>query len=263
MKTIIVDDEPMMLKRFQRLSSDIEEINIVGAFMSPLQALVYAKIHPVELAVLDIEMPQMSGIELAQKLKALYPKMLIVFISAFDDYIGQSNEIGADYYMVKPYKQEVLVQMAQKMALLARRLQKPIYIRTFGRFTVLRNGEPLPLVGKAKEILALVVTKRGKEISNEEIYSTIWENRAYGNVEMKVYYNALKRLRDALQALGLSELLISTTRGQMINTELFDCDYYAYLDKNLSGDERFEGEFLSEYSWGEYILANMTGDDLL
>ena len=47
------------------------------------------------------------------------------------------------------------------------------------------------------------MVKRGREISNEEIYSTIWESREYSNVHMKVYYNALKRQKDSLEKYGI------------------------------------------------------------
>ena len=257
MKTIIVDDEPIMLKSFKRLSSGIEGLNIIGEFTYPEEALEYARNHDVELAILDIAMPGMTGIELAGKLKEHRPDMLIVFITAYDNYVRDSNEVGADYYIIKPYRREVIEQMAKRMSLLARNQRKDIFIQTFGRFLVLKDGKPIALSGKAKEILAIVVTRRGKEISNEEIYSTSWEDRPYGNVEMKVYYNALKRLKDALAEAGLSELLRSTTRGQTVNTELFDCDYYAWQDNNMSDRDKFTGEFMSEYSWGEYILADI------
>ena len=101
------------------------------------------------------------------------------------------------------------------------------------------------------------MVKRGKEISNEEIYSTIWESREYSNVNMKVYYNAIKRLKDNLQKYGLQNIIFSTARGQMANIEIFDCDYYSWIDSKNDKQEQFEGEFLSEYSWGEYILANI------
>ena len=74
---------------------------------------------------------------------------------------------------------------------------------------------------------------------------------------MTVYYNALSRLKKALKKANLESLLISTQRGQMVNTAMFDCDYYAWQDKNMCERDRFEGEFLAEYSWGEYLLANM------
>ena len=262
MKTIIVDDEPIMLRSFVRLSGGIEELNIIGQFEDAREALDFAAGHEIELAVLDIAMPFMNGIELAEKLKMIHPHILVVFISAFEDYIRESNRIGADYYIVKPYKKEILQNMAERMAALNMRFRKSIRIQTFGRFLVLKEGQPVALTGKAKEILALVVTRRGKEISNEEIYSVLWENRPYSNIEMKVYYNALKRLKDALGTAGIPELLISTGRGQLLNTEIADCDYYDWQDHNSGSDEKFQGEFMSEYSWGEAILADMLRREL-
>lgn len=257
MRTIVVDDEPIMLKSFSRLSEGLDCLSLSGLFTSPLEALEFAGRNDVELAVLDISMPGMTGLELARRLRAIHPQILIVFITAYDEYIRESNEIGADYYIVKPYRREVIAQMAERMQLLSRRQRKEVFIQTFGRFLVLKNGKPVPLSGKAKEILALVVTRRGREISNAEIYGTIWEDRPYGNVEMKVYYNALKRLKDALAEAGLDGLLISTSRGQTVNTELFDCDYYAWMDGNAGDRDRFTGEFMLEYSWGECILADI------
>ena len=149
----------------------------------------------------------------------------------------------------------------EKLRLLSARQKKEIYIQTFGRFVVRNKGVPVRLTGKAKEILALVVTRRGKEISNEEIYSTIWEGRPYSNACMSVYYNALRRLKNALRKAGIEGILVSTVRGQTVDTELFDCDYYLWKDKKLESGDLFEGEFMSEYSWGEYILATFLRED--
>ena len=115
----------------------------------------------------------------------------------------------------------------------------------------------LPLTGKAKEILALVVIKRGKEISNEEIYRTIWEDRPCSNKDMTVFFNALRRLKLALKKEGAEDILISTKRGQKIDTELVDCDYYLWQDNEKDERMLFDGEFLSEYAWGEYLLADI------
>lgn len=131
----------------------------------------------------------------------------------------------------------------------------------FGRFNVLKNGIPVKLSGKTKEILALIASRCGREVSNEEIYSTVWENREYSNDNMKVYYNALSRLRRTLADVGASELLLSTTHGQMINTAICDCDYYEWKSNTSSGGgQLFEREFLSEYSWGEVILASLLNE---
>lgn len=261
MRAIIVDDEPLMLKRFVRLSEGIPDLNIVGEFESAQDALEYAGNNQVELAFLDVAMPVINGIELAKKLREIRRDILIVFVSAYEEYIWDSNQIGGDYYVIKPYNRETLEMVMERIRLMSHRQRKELYIQTFGRFVVLRDGKPLPFTGKAKEILALVVTRRGREISNEELYSTIWENRVYSNENMNVFYNALCRLRRALKKMGLEKLLISSAHGQMINTELFDCDYYSWLDKNIENRDKFAGEFMSEYSWGEYILANMVGEE--
>ncbi len=257
MRTIVVDDEPLMLKSFMRCSAEVPEINVIAQFENPEKALAFAKDNPFELAVLDIQMPKMSGIDLAVKLRELYPELLVVFISAFDEYVRDSNAIGGDDYIVKPYKKETIERMARKMALLSKRQQKDIYLQMFGRFNILKNGVPLSIQGKTKEILALIACRHGKEISNEEIYSTIWEGREYSNEHMKTYFNALGRLKKLLAENGVENLIVSTARGQMLNTELCDCDYFNWLNQNADSRNQFEGEFLSEYSWAEYILAEL------
>lgn len=272
MKSIIVDDELLMIRSFCRVCKDIPDIEIEEKFEYPDEVCDYVKENPIDIAFLDIEMPEINGIQLAGMLREIQPDIMIVFITAYDHYIQQANELAADYYIVKPYKKETIEKICKKLSYLHRgqknnfdhnasnnnRLaKKDVFIHTFGRFGVFVNGKQIPLVGKTKEILALVVSRRGKEISNEEIYTTIWEDRPYDNVHMKVYYNALRRLRDNLEKEGLENILISTSRGQMANVDAFECDYYAWLEKDDSVKYRFDGEFLSEYSWSEEMLAEM------
>lgn len=262
MKTILVDDEPLMLKSFMRLCDGLTDLEVIGQFQRPELALEFVKENRVELAILDIAMPGMSGIELATKIREENPDILIVFITAFEDHIREANQIGADDYIIKPYTHAIIKRMVDRMKLLVKRQEKNLYIRMFGNFTVMQNDIPIPLSGKAKEILALLVSRCGKEITNEEIFSILWEDREYSKQSMKVYYNAFKRLKDVLDEQNLSNLLISTKRGKMINTEMFDCDYYKWLERmgqnqSISHQEAFLGEFLSEYSWGEYILGDM------
>lgn len=257
MKAIVVDDERLMLAKFVRLAQGIEDLEVVGAFKDTQDALGFACNSCVDVAFLDVEMPWIDGIELAGRLRELRPDMLIVLVTAYESYIHEANRIGADYYVMKPYNAQVLHVMMEKLRLLAARQSRNVHIQTFGRFLVRKGGKPVPLTGKAKEILALVVTRRGKEISNEAIYSTIWENRPCDNTSMSVYYNALKRLKDALARAGLDGLLVSTPHGQTVDTSLFDCDFYDWKDGATDVGSRFEGEFLSEYSWGEYLIGEL------
>ncbi len=185
--------------------------------------------------------------EFALKLLEISPSTVILDV----------NKNADDIVLIKPVLKENLDDTLLLLNSGSKKEHKNIYIRTFGRFTVLKDKRPVFLSGKAKEILALLVTRRGKEVSNEEIYSTIWEERPYSNRNMVVYYNALRRLKQSLKKQGMEKLLISAKHGQMINTELFDCDYYDWLAGKSNAETKFEEEFLSEYTWGEFILSDM------
>ena len=245
-----------MVRKFMRMTEDVTDLNIIGSFTDSDDVLPFAQNHQIDVAFLDIEMPGMNGIELARRLRELRSDIMIVFVTAYESYVHESNVIGGDYYLLKPYSKDMILKMMDNLRLIAQRQSKDVYIQTFGRFLVKKNGRPIALTGKAKEILALVVTRRGKEISNEEIYRTLWEDRPCDNDSMSVYYNAIRRLRKSLKKEGLEGLLVSTTRGQTVNTALFDCDYYAWKDKHPDSRSSFEGEFLSEYSWSEYLISD-------
>lgn len=260
MRAINVEDESFMMTAFDRMSANIEDLKIVGRFDCAEDAVEFSEIEQFEIAFLDIELPEMNGIECAKLLRKKNPGLLVVFITAYDNYIRESNQVEADYYLLKPYKEENLRNIMENMKILAQRQKKHVYIETFGRFLVKKDGIPIPLVGKTKEILALIVVQCGKEISNEEIYSTIWESREYSNINMKVYYNALGRLKKNLEKHELQDLIISTSRGQMANVDVFDCDYYSWKENNKSHPS-FEGEFLKEYSWAEYMLGEIVTEN--
>ena len=118
MRAIIVDDEPLMVRSFMRLSEGIQDFKVLGQFNCGEDTLEFVKEHDVDIVFLDIVMPGIGGIECARQLKELRPDLIIVFISAFDEYVRESNKIGGDYYIVKPYKREVLEQTIERMRLL-------------------------------------------------------------------------------------------------------------------------------------------------
>ncbi len=209
--------------------------------------LLYISTHPVDVVFTRNNIPQEEKKEFSSKMLQVSPSTVVIDV----------DEETNDYMLMKPVSKENLEDTLVLMKPITEEKRKDIYIRTFGRFCVFKNGNPCRFSGKAKEILALLVTRRGKEVSNEEIYTTLWEERPYSNRDMIVYYNALRRLKDSLKKQKMSDLLISASHGQMVNTRLFDCDYYDWLDGKSDAETGFEGEFLSEYSWGEYILSDM------
>ena len=81
MKTILVDDELLSMQQFEEECCDIQEIELVGKFDNAKDALQYARCHKVDFALMDIEMPEMNGLELGQEFKKLNPDMVIIYVT--------------------------------------------------------------------------------------------------------------------------------------------------------------------------------------
>ena len=103
MRAIIVEDEPLMIDVFMRMGRGIEDLHVVGKFMTAEEAVEFSGTNSYEAAFLDIKLPGMDGIECARRLRKIMPQLLIVFVSAYDSYLREVNQIGPDGYLLKPY----------------------------------------------------------------------------------------------------------------------------------------------------------------
>ncbi|MBR2831987.1 MAG: response regulator [Oscillospiraceae bacterium] len=254
MKTILVDDQLWNMLQFKAECEDIPEIELVGEFESAKDALAYARGHLVEFALLDIEMPGVSGIELARQLREIYPDVIIVFLTGHKQYLEEFINLKADYYVFKPYTKSDVMDVIKRAKLLSGRLKKRVSIRTLGRFDVFVDGRPLYFKSaKAKELLALLVDKRGAILTAREALDTVWADKNYGRDDTSVYRVTMLRLRETLEQEGAANILCSTVQGKYLDTALVDCDLYALLDGQKW--ELFHGEYMSDYSWAERTLA--------
>ena len=252
LKTILVDDELWMLQQFREECSELPEIEIVGEFSFAQDALDYARENPVEFALLDIEMPGINGVELAKELRKLYPEMIVVFVTGHKEYLSDFIDMKADYYVLKPYGREEVRDVLDRAKLYSARLRKRVDVTTFGPFTVFVDGKPLHFSSsKAKELFALLVQKR------QEALDSIWEGREYDKGEASVYRVTLTRLRDILEDAGIGDVLQSTPRGKYLDVGKYSCDLNDFIAGDREARQRFNGQYLPEYSWGETTLAQL------
>lgn len=99
---IIVDDEPPILAGgLNTLSEALPGAEITG-FTNPREALEFASNNRIDLAFLDIEMGQISGFDVCEKLLALNPATSVIYLTAFPDYALNAWKTGAKGFMVKP-----------------------------------------------------------------------------------------------------------------------------------------------------------------
>ncbi len=106
MKVMIVDDEEMVLHNLTNKLRHIDCISDVAAFLSPLDALAHVCANKTDVAFLDIDMRQMHGLYLAEKVKEISPKTHIVFITCYAKYAIDAFKLKVDGYLVKPVSRE-------------------------------------------------------------------------------------------------------------------------------------------------------------
>jgi len=109
--TIAIDDEPLAL---QLISSYIEKtpyLQLTGTFDNPIDAMEFLNETPADLIFLDIEMPDLNGIEFAGLLKN-HPK--IVFTTAYEKYALQGFKLEATDYLLKPFGYNDFLKAAEK-----------------------------------------------------------------------------------------------------------------------------------------------------
>lgn len=117
LRILIVDDETPARRRLAELLADAasgQESRIVGEAANGLQALALLERDPVDVILLDIRMPEMDGIELAQHLAKLPNPPAVVFATAYDDYAVKAFELNAVDYLLKPIRLERLLAALRK-----------------------------------------------------------------------------------------------------------------------------------------------------
>ncbi len=260
MKIIIVDDELWSVEQFKIECERIDDVSLIGYFDNPYSAIQFAKENKFELALLDIEMPGMNGIELAKELRKIYPELLIVFVSAYNNYLEEFIKVHADYYLLKPYSKEDIEDVFKRARLLVKRQEKRVRIVTFGQFDVFIDGKPASFNGKkVKELFALLVDKKGQPLQSEEAFYCLWEGETYNNESASKYRKLWARLIEFLNENKLEDLIINDHKGmKCLNTDLVECDYFKFLEGDLKTRRNFTYVYMSEYWWGEETLAKLS-----
>lgn len=119
---LLVDDEPPARARLRALLSDIAADlphRIVGEAGDGVAALELLAQTQVDIALIDIRMPRMDGLELAQQLAGLPHPPAIVFVTAYDEFALKAFELAAVDYLLKPVKAARLLEALKKARRLA------------------------------------------------------------------------------------------------------------------------------------------------
>lgn len=117
-RIFIVDDHPMVIEGFKALLSQNDEITIVGSAENAFEAIDFIKKNDVDIAFLDINLPDISGIELCKKIKTEFPTIQCLALSTFNDrsYVSKMIENGASGYLLKNSCKEEIFKAIEEVS---------------------------------------------------------------------------------------------------------------------------------------------------
>lgn len=133
-----------------------------------------------------------------------------------------------------------------------------IKINTFGFFDVFVDGKPI-LFGneKAKELLAVLVDRRGGYITSREAIGYLWENEPVDEHTLARYRKTAMKLKNTLKEYGIDYIIENVNGKRRIAVGEVDCDLYNYLSGEPKYMNTFHGVYMTNYSWGEITLAGL------
>lgn len=120
MRCIAIDDEPLALRQISAYISKISFLDLVGTFRSAVAAQEWLKENETDLIFVDINMPDMTGVEFVQTLDT---KAMVIFTTAYAEYAIEGYKLSAIDYLLKPFGLNDITRASEKALSLYELLQ--------------------------------------------------------------------------------------------------------------------------------------------
>ena len=257
MRMLCVDDEPLMLIMLEKAIREAAPDADIHAFRYQEDLLEDAKKNGCDVAFLDIHMRGMNGVELAKELKAVNPKMNIIFVTGFSEYTGDAMKLHASGYIMKPVTaEEVKRELSDLRFPIAPKKDALLRVQCFGNFDVfLPSGEHMHFErSRSKEIFAYLVHKCGSSCTIKEIAAILFEDEMYDQKQLNYMQQLTHSLMKSLRAVGAEAAVVKNFNALAVNPDVIDCDYYRFKELDAGAVNSYENEYMSQYYWADFFL---------
>lgn len=224
MRAILVDDELSALIYLERALLKVSSVNIIGKYINPHDAIVKALHDKPDIIFLDIEMPGISGIEVAETIQRSLPEVRIVFTTAFDEYAIKAFELNAVDYILKPIRHDRLkktlgrISVSDKKEETLNPSEKTPMVCAFQALSFAIDGdvnEELHVrwrTSKVRGIFAFLLQHRGVSIRKDTLLDQFWPNLEIEKGYTQLY-SAVYQIRKTLSASNVDIRIINLENG--------------------------------------------------
>lgn len=258
MRIIAIDDEVLALDYLVNTLKTIRPEEEIIPFDDPDELLSYAEDNSVDIAFLDIRIYDTTGLEIAKKLKSMHPRINIVFVTAYGEYVSDAMRMHASGYLTKPFSAEDLKrELADLRYDVTEDKTEPTIIsaKCFGNFEVFNSkGDIIKFSrAKSKEAFAYLVCRNGSSCTVGELVGILFEDEPMDAKKKSYIQKIISIMVKDLEAAGVAGVIRKNYNSLAIDVKLIDCDYYKLLIDKTRTDLEYNGEFMSQYSWAEYF----------
>lgn len=256
MKILTVDNERSALNNLNRAILEAAPHAELVSYTSAAESLneINSGLHP-DIAFLDIDMPEMTGLELTGKIKTASPDTWVIFVTGFTQYSLEAYSVHAGGYLLKPVTAADIKEELNVIGHLPHILEeshKNLQVQCFGNFEVFRDGQPLTFKRKkAKELFAYLIHKRGTSCSTREMSAVLFEDAPFDTAHKSYLQTIIINMCNTLKEAGEKDIFIRRYGSIAVDISRFDCDYYRFLDLDPSSVNSYTGEYMNQYEWAE------------
>lgn len=208
LKVIVIEDEPLALRKLVRFINKIEYLELVKAFDNAIEAIGYLKNNVVDLIFLDIQMEEFTGI---QFLEALTQRPKVIITSAYDKYAIKGYELDVFDYLLKPFTFERFVKAVDRVFNV--QLEIPVsndsfFIKTEYRFEKIRLSDILYIEGMSEYLRIVCVDKKVMVKQNFKTLEAIISSTNFVRVH-KSYMIAIDKIESIEKSrIKINEMII-------------------------------------------------------
>ena len=253
MKIIMIDDEKLALSELSEILLEHYPDAEVNCFTETAPAIEFLKNNTCDVAFVDINMPDKTGLELAVELKEICGSINIIFVTGYSQYAVDAFSLNASGYILKPAQTENVLTALENLRNPIPEKSSRLFVQCFGNFEVFHDGQILPFKRKkAKELMAVLVDRNGAGMTAKQICAVLFPADTDDAKNAAYLRQLVLDLRNTLKSVQAEDVLRHDTPYYRIDTNLVRCDYLSFLE---SGKPEFHGEYMTQYSWAEETCA--------
>ncbi|MEW9122492.1 MAG: response regulator [Thermotaleaceae bacterium] len=229
-EVMVVDDEWYNLEEVSEFIEKTDSFHVVGKYQNPLKALAEAVHICPQVVFIDIELPEMDGITLAEKLLELNSSMMIVFITSYNQYAVQAFDLNAIDYILKPIKKERFNRMVEKIKneinFRSQYISNNLKIKALEELVVTIGEIPVKWQRtKAKEVFAYLLMHHGSYVHKEKIIENLWPNHEPEKA-LQILQTSICKIRNLFSQIKNVVKLEYSSNGYCLFIEEGECDYF-------------------------------------